>query len=174
MYAAHWVSGAAPHFLFLLTHVTLCDRIGRNTMKRSILLGAAAAALAFTTTVAFADRTSAPEGASAYIISPSNGETVKNPVTIKFGLSGMGIAPAGIEQVNTGHHHLLINLDPTAINFDEPLPVSDEVVHFGGGQTEVTKDLPAGTHTIRLLLGDHDHIPHEPPVLSEPVTITVQ
>ena len=109
----------------------------------------------------------------AYIVSPEDGATVSNPVTVVFGLEGMGVAPAGHEQERTGHHHMLINVDPDSINMDEPLPATDQIVHFGGGQTQVTKELPSGTHTIRLLLGDWTHIPHSPPVMSDPITITV-
>lgn len=124
---------------------------------------------------AFADghRSPSPDGAMAYIISPADGATVSNPVTIVFGLEGMGIAPANVEQENTGHHHLLINTDPATLDLDSGLPATDQIVHFGGGQTQVTKDLPAGTHTLQLLLGDWSHVPHDPPVLSEVITITV-
>lgn len=126
--------------------------------------------------VAWADghKSMAPEGATAYILMPADGATVSNPVTIVFGLDGMGVAPAGHEREDSGHHHLLINLDPADVNMDESLPASDQVVHFGGGQTQVTTDLPAGTHTLRLLLGDHNHVPHKPPVVSAPITITVE
>ncbi|QIE40696.1 DUF4399 domain-containing protein [Rhodobacteraceae bacterium SC52] len=123
---------------------------------------------------AIAQQTPAPEGATVYFISPSDGATVSNPVTIQFGLSGMGVAPAGYDVDNTGHHHLLINIDPSDVDITTSLPASDQVVHFGGGQTEVTKDLPAGTHTLRLLLGDYSHVPHDPPVMSEEITITVE
>lgn len=123
---------------------------------------------------ALAQQTPAPEGASVYFISPSDGATVSNPVTVQFGLSGMGIAPAGYDVDNTGHHHLLINIDPSELDLTTSLPASDQVVHFGGGQTEVTKDLPAGTHTLRLLLGDYSHVPHDPPLMSEEITITVE
>ncbi|TDL87856.1 DUF4399 domain-containing protein [Meridianimarinicoccus aquatilis] len=123
---------------------------------------------------AIAQQTPAPEGATVYFISPSDGATVSNPVTIQFGLSGMGVAPAGYDVDNTGHHHLLINIDPSDVDMTTSLPASDQVVHFGGGQTEVTKDLPAGTHTLRLLLGDYSHVPHDPPVMSEEITITVE
>jgi hypothetical protein len=125
---------------------------------------------------AFAEnhRTPAPEGASAYIISPEDGATLGNPVTVVFGLEGMGVAPAGAEVENTGHHHLLINTDPDTLDLTAPLPATDQVVHFGGGQTQVTKDLPAGTHTLQLLLGDWTHVPHDPPVLSDVITITVE
>lgn len=122
----------------------------------------------------WAERTAAPEGAQVYIVAPQDGATVQSPVTVVFGLRGMGVAPAGVEHANTGHHHLLINLSEDEIDFDNPLPADEQHVHFGGGQTEVTKELPAGTHEIWLLLGDHNHIPHDPPVRSEPVTITVE
>ncbi len=118
-------------------------------------------------------RSPAPEGARSYIISPADGATVSNPVTIVFGLEGMGVAPAGHDQENTGHHHLLINTTVDDVSLDETLPATDLIVHFGGGQTQVTKDLPAGTHTLRILLGDYAHVPHDPPVVSEPITITV-
>ena len=119
-------------------------------------------------------RSAAPEGARAYIISPADGAVVTSPVTIVFGLAGMGIAPANVELDNTGHHHLLINTDPATLDMDSGLPATDQIVHFGGGQTQVTKDLPAGTHTLRLLLGNWTHVPHNPPVLSEEITIVVQ
>jgi hypothetical protein len=120
------------------------------------------------------DRTAAPEGAAVYIITPEDGATVSNPVTVRFGLLGMGVAPAGVELDNTGHHHLLINVSPDEIDLDAPLPADDRHRHFGAGQTEVSLDLPAGTHTLMLLLGDHFHIAHEPPVMSEVITITVE
>jgi len=120
-----------------------------------------------------ADLTPAPEGAEVYIVLPTDGATVTNPVTVIFGLRGMGVAPAGIEAPNTGHHHLLINVDPAQIDLTEPLPADDQHRHFGAGQTQVTLDLPAGTHTLMLVLGDHFHVPHDPPVMSAPITITV-
>lgn len=116
---------------------------------------------------------SAPDGASAYIISPANGETVTSPVKVRFGLAGMGVAPAGVEQAHTGHHHLLIDVEELPAP-DQPIPADDHHRHFGGGQTEVTVDLPPGQHTLQLLLGDHLHVPHNPPVASEVVTITVE
>ncbi len=124
---------------------------------------------------AFADdhRSPAPEDARAYIVSPVSGSVVTNPVTIVFGLEGMGIAPAGVESDNTGHHHLLINTDPSTLDLDTSLPATDQIVHFGGGQTQVTKELPAGTYKLQLLLGDWSHVPHDPPVLSDTTTITV-
>lgn len=134
------------------------------------------AAFSLLATGALADghRTEAPEGAKVYIISPADGATVSNPVTIVFGLDGMGVAPAGTDVDDTGHHHLLINTDPSEIDMTESLPATDQIVHFGGGQTQVTKELPSGTHSIQLLLGDLNHVPHDPPVMSEAISITVE
>jgi hypothetical protein len=134
----------------------------------------AAAVMVVTCGTAVAERTAAPEGAATYIVSPADGATVQNPVTVVFGLHGIGVAPAGVEHANTGHHHLLIDVAPEDMDYDNPLPADDQHRHFGGGQTEVTLELPAGTHTMWLLLGDHNHIPHEPPVMSEAITITVE
>ena len=119
-------------------------------------------------------RTAAPEGAQVYIISPTNGATVSNPVTLQFGARGIGIAPAGVEWPNTGHHHLLINVDPATVDMEFGLPADDQHRHFGGGQTEVTLELPAGTHDVFLLMGDHNHVPHDPPIMSDVITLTVQ
>ncbi len=118
--------------------------------------------------------TPAPEGASARIVAPEDGAVLSNPVTIVFGLQGMGVAPAGVEQENTGHHHLLINTELASLDLEAGLPATDEIRHFGGGQTEVTLDLPAGTHSLQLLLGDWQHVPHDPPVVSEVISITVE
>lgn len=117
-------------------------------------------------------RTASPEGAQVYIISPVDGEVVNSPVTVKFGLKGMGVAPAGIDKPNTGHHHLLIDVtDGPAL--DKPLPVDANHKHFGGGQTEATVELSPGKHTLQLIMGDRNHIPHDPPVMSKKTTIVV-
>lgn len=118
-------------------------------------------------------RTPAPEDAAVYIISPLDGATVSNPVTVRFGLSGMGVAPAGTDRNNTGHHHLLIDLAEVPA-LDKPLPADAQHVHFGGGQTETTIELAPGKHTLQLLLGDMTHVPHDPAVVSQKITITVQ
>lgn len=129
-------------------------------------------AMLFATSPLFA-ATPAPEGAKAYIISPENGATVSSPVTVVFGLEGMGVAPAGVDKPNTGHHHLLIDVDglPAA---DQPIPADDQHKHFGGGQTQVSIELSPGMHTLQLVLGDMGHVPHDPPVASEKVTIEVK
>lgn len=119
-----------------------------------------------------AAQTPAPEGAKVYFISPKDGEEITGPVNVKFGLSGMGIAPAGVDKPKTGHHHLLIDIDK--VDMAAPLPADDNHKHFGGGQTEATVTLKPGKHTLQLLLGDHNHVPHNPPVMSDKITITVK
>jgi hypothetical protein len=119
------------------------------------------------------ERTASPKGAKVFIISPKDGATVTSPVTVKFGIKGMTLAPAGTKQENSGHHHLLIDTDPPA-DLNQPLPATDKIVHFGKAQTETTVTLPPGKHTLQLLLGDQNHIPHKPPVLSKKITITVK
>ncbi|WP_235641368.1 DUF4399 domain-containing protein [[Limnothrix rosea] IAM M-220] len=115
----------------------------------------------------------APDNAQVYIISPENGSTVSSPFTIQFGLSGMGVAPAGIDRPATGHHHLLVDLE-TLPELDQALSATEQIKHFGGGQTEATLELPPGKHTLQLVLGNYAHVPHTPPVLSEPINITVK
>jgi hypothetical protein len=117
-------------------------------------------------------RSPAPEDAELYIISPKDGETVASPVTVRFGLRGMGVAPAGIAIENTGHHHLLVDTDLPPL--DRPIPADAKHLHFGKGQTEASVALAPGRHRLQLLLADHLHIPHDPPVISRPVTITVK
>lgn len=116
----------------------------------------------------------APATAQVYFITPKNGDTLSGKFKIKFGLDGMGVAPAGVEQDNTGHHHLLINTDVDSLDLSQPLPASDTVKHFGGGQTETSIELPAGEHTLQLLLGNHAHVPHDRPVMSEKIKVTVK
>jgi hypothetical protein len=116
-------------------------------------------------------RSKSPENAKVYIISPADGESVNETLTIKYGLQGMGVAPAGVEKENTGHHHLLIDGE-TVPALDKPM--GSEVKHFGGGQTEATIQLTKGKHTLQLILGNHMHVPHNPAVVSEKITVFVQ
>ena len=118
------------------------------------------------------EKRKSPKGAKAYIISPKDGKTVGKKFTVRFGLKGMDIAPAAIDKENTGHHHLLIDVDKLP-NLDLPLVATDNIRHFGGGQTEVQLELPPGKHTLQLVLGDWIHLAHDPPVLSKKITITV-
>ncbi len=115
-----------------------------------------------------------PAGAEAYIISPKNGAKVKSPVTVVFGLKGLGVAPAGVDKPKTGHHHLLVDTDlPSGAKLDDPLPADAHHVHFGGGQTQTSIDLAPGKHTLQLIMGDASHVPHNPPLASKKITITV-
>jgi hypothetical protein len=139
----------------------------------SLLMLAAVGAYAESPPAAKSLVSSAPAGASVYFIAPVNGATVSSPVSVRFGLRGMGVAPAGIEFADSGHHHLLINVDklPAA---GQPIPADDSHRHFGKGQTETELSLPPGKYTLQLLLGNHLHIPHQPPVISEKISITVK
>jgi len=119
------------------------------------------------------DRTAAPEGAAVTILAPENGAVVSSPFTVQFGLTGMGVAPAGVQHDKTGHHHLLIDVDELP-DLNAAIPADDHHRHFGGGQTQITLNLAPGEHTLQLLLADWQHLPHDPPILSEEITITVQ
>jgi len=140
-----------------------------NTALKTLL---AATALVYCSLAASNEAQSpAPVGATVYIISPANGESVTSPLTVKFGLQGMGVAPAGYDKAGTGHHHLIID--------GNTLPAMDQamgkdVMHFGGGQTQKTIELAAGTHTLQLILGNYLHIPHNPAVVSEKIVIHVK
>lgn len=115
--------------------------------------------------------TPAPEGAKVYIISPTDGATVPQTFTVRFGLKGMGVAPAGVANPKAGHHHLLVDkaeLPPPG------QPMGQDVKHFGGGQTEAEITLAPGPHTLQLIMGDMNHVPFDPPVVSEKVRIQVQ
>ena len=118
------------------------------------------------------ERRPSPPGSSAYIISPADGATVDSPVQVLFGLRGAGVVPAGIEREDAGHHHLLI--DTGLPDLGLPIPADANHVHFGLGQTEVEIELEPGTHTLQLLLGDERHVPHDPPIMSEQITIEVR
>jgi hypothetical protein len=118
------------------------------------------------------ERRPAPAGAIAYFIEPADGATVSSPVHIAFGLSGAGVAPAGTVKDGTGHHHLLVDTGLPDLNL--PIPSDETHRHFGGGQTETDIELAPGTHTLQLLLGDDRHVPHDPPIMSARITITVR
>ncbi|MDF3020244.1 MAG: rod shape-determining protein RodA [Steroidobacteraceae bacterium] len=140
-------------------------------MRHRLLASFAGAALVLAGVAAA--REPSPAGAEVYIVSPRDGATVKGPVTVVFGLKGMGVAPAGIKFDGTGHHHLLVDSDPPA-DLSQPLPANEKTIHFGKGQTETTLTLPPGKHTLQLVLGDLLHIPHDPAVISKKITIIVQ
>ena len=128
----------------------------------------------------FAGETPSHADAKVYFVNLKDGDKVSSPLTINFGLKNMGIAPAGVDKKNTGHHHLFLNRAPFgkgedgADEADFSIPADENHIHYGGGQTETTLDLPKGKHTLQLVFGDKDHIPHNKPVVSKYITITVK
>lgn len=116
-----------------------------------------------------------PTDAKVYFIAPENGAVISGKTVVKFGLVGLGVAPAGVDKPKTGHHHLLIDVDPpSGAALNEPLPADAQHRHFGGGQTETVLDLPPGKHRLQLIFGDMNHIPHDPPLVSAPIVIEVK
>ncbi|GAA4251966.1 DUF4399 domain-containing protein [Azospirillum formosense] len=117
-------------------------------------------------------RTAAPKDVYIYVGWPNDGEVVRGRFKVWFGLRNFGVAPAGVRKDNTGHHHLLVDAELPPM--DEPIPNNRNYIHFGKGQTETYLELPPGRHTLQLLMGDAEHIPHDPPILSKKITITVR
>jgi hypothetical protein len=146
------------------TLAAIARGLGLTACAIGLLAGGAA--------LAYSHRTPSSPGTTLYIISPANGDSVSSPVTVRFGLRGMGVAPAGVEKPGTGHHHLVIDAELPSL--ETPLPADEHNRHFGGGQTEVELELPPGKHTLQLILGDFRHIPHDPPLVSEQISITVR
>lgn len=144
-----------------------------RSVRLVALLATAAAVSAPAGVSADTPRSPSPAGAAVYFIEPQDGGVVPPTFTVKFGLRGMGVAPAGVDQPHTGHHHLLIDLAEEPAH-DQPLPATEQVLHFGGGQTETQVTLPPGSHTLQLMLGNYLHVPHDPPVRSEMIRITVK
>jgi hypothetical protein len=118
--------------------------------------------------------TPSPTEAKVYFINLKDGQEVTNPFLVQFGLSGMGVAPAGVEKPNTGHHHLLVDGSLSGDELRQPIPMDDSHRHFGAGQTEALITLAPGTHKLQLVLGDWSHIPHSPPVMSDVIAVTVR
>ena len=159
--------------LLLGTFATLAP-VKANFEESPMRLSLLTIALLSTIGVAQAGETPAPANAKVYFINLKDGDTVTSPVTIRFGLSGMGIAPAGTQAPDTGHHHLLIDATLEGEALNEAIPMDEHHLHFGKGQTEATVTLPKGTHTLQLVLGDWSHIPHKEPVMSERITVNVE
>lgn len=164
-----------PHTLQLLVgdadHIPLTPPIFSKKIHVTVVEGTPAAAAAAAPAPAPGTRHPSPAGARVYIISPQNGAYVPTTFPVRFGLEKMGVAPAGTDKPNTGHHHLLVDLPLPPL--DQPIPNDENHLHFGAGQTETTLTLPQGRHTLQLLLGDASHLPHQPPVYSEPVVVNV-
>ena len=118
------------------------------------------------------ERSPSPDGATVEFSNLADGDVVPPKFTVVFNVSGMGIAPAGVQIDNTGHHHLLIDVAELP-DLSQPLPATDSIIHFGKGQSETELHLAEGQHTLQLVLADYRHIPHEPPVVSDKIRITV-
>jgi len=136
----------------------------RRALLIAVLVGIPALALS---------QTAAPS-VSVYVISPKDGDTVASPFKVQFGLTGMGIAPAGVDKPRTGHHHLIIDAALSPEELKQPIAIDAKHVHFGGGQTEAMVTLPPGQHTLQLVLGDWSHVPFDPPIMSPVITVTVK
>ena len=142
-----------------------------NSVTTLLIVGAATCGVAFTQERRTGGPTPSGEAAEVYFIDLKDGATVPTKVTIRFGLRDMGVAPAGSDRENSGHHHLLIDTELPAL--DQPIANDFNHLHFGAGQTEAEITLKSGTHTLQLLLGDKDHIPHNPPVVSPRIRVVV-
>src|SRR3954465_3465877 len=140
-------------------------------MKRANLLVGLGAMSLIAISAADAQRRAMPEDARVYIIWPPDGQVIHGGFWLRMGLSDGGIAPAGVDKPLTGHHHLLIDVDPPPL--DGPIPSDRNHPHFGLGQTETRLELPPGRHTLQLLLGDENHMPHDPPLYSRRITVVV-
>lgn len=146
----------------------------KSRSARSIAYAAFFAASLFAVSASAADGFW-PKDAKVYIISPKDGATVKSPVEVVFGLEGLGVAPAGVDHAKTGHHHLLIDTPaPTGADLEDPILKDEQHVHFGGGQTQTSVKLAPGKHTLQLIMGDANHAPHNPPLVSNIITVTVE
>ncbi len=142
-------------------------------MNKNVLIsGVLSIFLCLNVAAIYAAQTPSKLGSAAYFITPAHGEVVSSPVKVKFGLSGMGVAPAGAAVSDTGHHHLLIDVKDS--NLHDAVPKDAQHMHFGNGQTETTIELAPGKHTLQLLLGDHNHMPHKPAVVSRKIIIYVE
>jgi hypothetical protein len=158
--------------------VTLGQEIMTNVMRAvfAVFVAGIFAGLAATPVRAQSApaQTPSPSGAKVYFINLKDGQDVTSPFLVQFGLSGMGVAPAGVEKPNTGHHHLLIDSALSGDELKQPIAMDDTHRHFGAGQTEALITLPPGPHKLQLVLGDWSHIPHTPPVMSNVITVTVR
>ena len=161
-------------FATILAAASLVAACGQKSVEEPVAEPAAASSAAEPAETAHMalPRTASPEGARVYFVSPADGDTVSNPVRIEFGIEGMSVVPAGDMTEHSGHHHLIVDADLPDPGM--PIPADKNHIHFGDGSTGTELTLAPGEHTLRLILGDHLHIPHDPPVTSEPITITVK
>jgi hypothetical protein len=149
-----------------------CGPVAKGGLRTMLMAGLALALMVLPDAPARAEPTASAPGAEVYFHSPSDGARVPQRFSVKIGLKEMGVAPAGVIKEFTGHHHILIDTD--MVPLDQPIPSDYNHLHLGNGHTETVLTLPPGTHTLQLLLGDHQHIPHQPPVMSKKITIHVR
>jgi uncharacterized protein DUF4399 len=149
-----------------------CRPFAKAGPLKILIVGVGLVLAALQMAPALAESTASPPGAVVYFHSPLDGARVPQRFTVKIGLKEMGVAPAGVAKEFTGHHHLLV--DTEMVPLDQPIPSDYNHIHLGNGQTETVLTLPPGTHTLQLLLGDHQHLPHQPPVMSKKITIYVR
>jgi hypothetical protein len=161
-----------PLVIALAVALTACgEKPADETTAPAQTTEAAPAEMAATAPVDL-PRTTSTEGANVFFITPADEATVTNPISIEFGIAGMDVVKAGNNQPNAGHHHLLIDTDLPDLGL--PIPADEHHVHFGDGSTSTQITLPPGEHKLQMLLGDHLHIPHNPPLTSAQITITVE
>lgn len=161
----------AAIYMLLASAIAACGQDqGPVTDKAADATGAAAASAPAKVTAL--PRTPAPAGARVFFVSLADGATVANPVVIEFGVEGLNVVKAGVNEPQSGHHHLIIDADLPDLSL--PIPASDNYVHFGDASTRTERTLAPGSHRLQLLLGDHLHIPHDPPIKSAVITITVE
>ena len=120
------------------------------------------------------DRAAAPDEVTLAFANLKDGDEVSKSFRVKFVITGMRVKPAGEDVPNSGHHHLLIDVDEDDMpDLGLPLPKNESVYHFGKGEKSAVITMPPGEHTLQLLFADYRHVPHDPPVMSEKITITV-
>ena len=129
--------------------------------------------LSFVSSVSSNDGQHSNKNKIVFFVNLSDGESVTSPITVRFGINGMSIVPAGIDKPMSGHHHLLINLENLP-DMTMPIPADKNHLHIGKGQTETIIELPKGKHSLQLLLGNYMHVPHEVPFVSEKIEIIVE
>jgi len=156
--------------MVLLFSITACgEKPAEEAIETEQMATAAEAAVSKPPPI---PRTASNEGASVFFITPADGATVTNPISVEFGIAGMDVVKAGNNQPNSGHHHLLI--DTELPDFGLPIPADKHHIHFGDGSVSTQITLPPGEHKLQMILGDHLHIPHNPPLTSAQITIMVE
>ncbi len=162
---------ALPALVALALALAACGRDAAQTEPAGPA-GQSATEAAAPAASAMPERRPAPADARVFFVAPADGATVSSPVTVEFGIEGMTVVRAGEDRPDAGHHHLLVDTDLPDLGM--PIPADARHIHFGDASTSTELELEPGSHTLQLLLGDHRHIPHDPPVMSDRITIMVE